>query len=62
MALMSQYWRLALDSIPLDGVIPLDRHPVRAIAAVTLHGEDGTVARWTRPTIADRIVALARRG
>lgn len=44
MALLVQKWRLALDSIPLDGVIPLDRHPVRAIAAVTLHGEDGTVS------------------
>lgn len=44
LALLVQHWRLALDNIPQSGVILLDRHPVRAVAAVTLYGEDGAVS------------------
>lgn len=46
-ALIDQDWRLTLDAWPRDGIVKLRPTPLRAVAAVTLYGADGT------PTVLD---------
>lgn len=41
LALIDQGWRLAVDRIPASDVVPLPRHPVREIIAVTTYGTEG---------------------
>ncbi|WFR96232.1 head-tail connector protein [Rhizobium tumorigenes] len=41
LCLMTQRWRLYLDSICEDGVIPIARVPVQAIVAITVYDELG---------------------
>lgn len=40
-ALMSQSWRMVLDSWPAEGRIAVTPAPLRAIAAVRVYGDDG---------------------
>lgn len=40
-ALIDQHWRLVLDRWPRSGLVPLKRHPVRELIAVTVFGEEG---------------------
>ncbi len=41
LCLMTQTWRLYLDSISEDGMIPIARGPVQAVVAVTVYDELG---------------------
>lgn len=41
LSLMTQHWRLYLDSISEDGVIPIAKGPVQAIESLTVYDEDG---------------------
>jgi uncharacterized phiE125 gp8 family phage protein len=41
LCLLTQGWRLALDSISEDGVIPIARGPVQAIESLTVYDEAG---------------------
>ena len=43
-ALIDQDWRLTLDAWPKDGIVKLRPVPLRAVAAVTVYGDDGTPA------------------
>lgn len=42
LALIEQSWRLAIDRLPRDSIIPLPRHPVKEVLSVTLYDADGT--------------------
>ena len=41
LALIAQHWRVALDALPASRSVPLRRHPVREVTAVTVYGADG---------------------
>ncbi|MCC0033552.1 MAG: phage head-tail connector protein, partial [Brucellaceae bacterium] len=40
LCLIAQSWRLVLDDWPASGVVPLKRHPVISVDAVTRYGRD----------------------
>ena len=40
-ALIDQAWRKTLDRLPRSSTVPLRRHPLKAITAVTVYGSDG---------------------
>ncbi|TKT81226.1 head-tail connector protein [Aquamicrobium sp. LC103] len=44
LALMDQAWRCVLDRVPASLCVPLRRHPIREISAITLYGPDGEAA------------------
>ena len=46
LCLISQTWRLYLDSVPEDGVIQIARGPVQAIESVMLYDAGGEEVSW----------------
>jgi len=46
LCLISQTWRLYLDSLPEDGVIQIARGPVQAIESLTLYDAAGEEISW----------------
>ncbi|WP_199626829.1 head-tail connector protein [Rhizobium sp. OAE497] len=46
LCLMTQTWRLYLDSVPEDGMIQIARGPVQAIESVTLYDAGGEEVSW----------------
>lgn len=44
LALVEQGWRLVLEELPRSRIVPLRRHPVRAVMSVTVYGADGAAS------------------